>query len=180
MRKEYNLMQTNQPFLMAFYQKESLNIPLLHFDKNDTVYYGDVDEIWTPQQVQDEPHKLEQLSYSMYLNNRTTEPWKGTAVARREDYTKHGIGHIRQKTTKYLPSGGWHFTNMGGLDELRRKLQSYDHQEINTPEIHEALEERYKAGTDFLGRDGLTNWTDESEWPRFLTENRATYQHLLR
>lgn len=179
MQKEYDLMNTNQPFLMAFYQKESLNIPLLHFKETDTVYYGDVDEIWTPQQVQSEPHKLEQLSYSMYLNNRTTEPWKGTAIAKRIDYTNQGIGHIRQKTTKYLPNGGWHFTNQGGLEELRRKIKSYDHQEINTEEIHDKLEERYKAGTDFLGRQQFQNWQEETNWPQFLIENREKYIKML-
>lgn len=179
MRREYDLMNTNQPFLMAFYQKESLNIPLLNFAEDDIVYYGDADEIWIPQEVQSEPHKLEQLSYSMYLNNRTTEPWKGTAIARRKDYTERGIGHIRQKTTKYLPKGGWHFTNQGGLEELHRKIRSYDHQEINTQEIHAKLEERYKAGTDFLGREQFSNSIDESEWPLYLKENRDTYSHML-
>lgn len=180
MKEEYDLMETNQPFLMAFYQKESLNIPLLNFKEDDIVYYGDVDEIWTPQNVQSEPHKLEQLSYSMYLNNRTTEPWKGTAIARRKDYTDRGIGHIRQKTQKTLPNGGHHFTNMGGLDELRRKIRSYDHQEINTKEIHDKLEERYKTGADFLGREQYQNTIDESEWPQFLKENKQKYQHLCK
>ena len=180
MQKEYDLMNTNQPFLMAFYQKESLNIPLLNFDENDTVYYGDVDEIWTPQELQSEPHKLEQLSYSMYLNNRTTEPWKGTAIARRKDYTNTGIGHIRQKTNKFLPNGGHHFSNMGGLEELRRKINSYDHQEINTQEIHDKLEERHKAGTDFLGRPQFKNWIDESDLPQHIKDNKVKYRHLFK
>ena len=180
MQREYDMMTTNQPFLMAFYQKESINIPLLKFDERDIVYSGDVDEIWIPQQVQDEPHKLEQLSYSMYLNNRTNEPWRGTAIARRKDYTDQGIGHIRQKTAKTLKNGGWHFSNMGGLDELRRKIQSYDHQEVNTKENHAMLEERHKKGTDFLGRPNFQNKIDDTEWPQYLKENKARFQHLCK
>lgn len=178
MQKEYDLLNTNQPFLMAFYQKESLNIPLRLFKEEDTVYYGDVDEIWTPQQVQKEPHKLEQLSYSMYLNNRTTEPWKGTAIAKRIDYTNRGIGHIRQKTDKYLPNGGWHFTNCMGYNETLRKIESYDHQEVNTKEIKDKLRERFNKREDFLGR-GYTSWLEEEKWPPFLIQNRHAYKHLL-
>jgi beta-1,4-mannosyl-glycoprotein beta-1,4-N-acetylglucosaminyltransferase len=178
MQQQYDLANTAYPFLMAFYQKESLQLAFDDAKDTDTIYYGDCDEIWTPQELQEEPYKLEQLSYSMYLNNRTTEPWKGTAIASYATVKDYGLNQIRQKTTNYHPNGGWHFSNQGGLEQIRRKLKSYDHQEVNTVDTHAMLEERYRAGTDFLGRN-IQNWQEESHWPPYLTENRDKYSNLL-
>lgn len=178
MQQQMDLKETNYPFLMAFYQKEHLQAAMHILKDDDVVYYGDCDEIWTPQELQLEPAKLEQLSYSMHLNRRSTEPWKGTAITDYKTVKKYGLNQIRQKAKLALPNGGWHFTNMGGLDELRRKINSYDHQEINTKETHAMLEERFNKGEDFLGRDYTTS-IDESQWPAYLTQNKDIYKHLI-
>lgn len=178
MAQQMDFNTTSYPFLMAFYQKEYLQAGLEDAQPTDTVYYGDVDEIWTPQQVQEEPAKLEQLVYSMYLNRRSEEPWRGTAIATAAKVKQYGLSQIRLKSTQTHKNGGWHFTNMGGLDELKRKIASYDHQEVNTSLYLDKLEERYKAGTDFLGRNHK-HFTDESEWPQYLKDNRQKYAHLL-
>lgn len=173
-----DLNETSYPFLMAFYQKEYLR---LGFDKaadTDVLYYGDVDEIWIPQQVEKEPTKLTQLNYSMYLNRRSSEKWAGTVISTVAKAKQYGLSQMRLKAKVTHPDGGWHFSNMGGLSELRRKIESYDHQEINTTEVQEALAERYREGTDFLGRDHK-NYTDESEWPQYLKDHREKYAHLL-
>jgi beta-1,4-mannosyl-glycoprotein beta-1,4-N-acetylglucosaminyltransferase len=167
----------NYPHKMAFYQKEYLQLAFAGLKDDDTIYYGDCDEIWTPQEVQEEPAKLEQLSYTMYLNNRSTEPWKGTAIATYAKVKQYGLNQIRLKAEITHPNGGWHFTNQGGLDALTRKIQSYDHQEVNTPEVHAKLKERFEKGEDFLGRN-IQTWKDESDWPQYLKQHKATYQHL--
>lgn len=178
MSLQFNLYDTGYPFLMAFYQKEYLRAGLEDAKDTDVIYYGDVDEIWTPQQVQEMPAKLEQLSYSMYLNRRSTEPWRGTAIATYAKVKEYGFAQIRKKASITHKNGGWHFSNMGGLAELQRKIASYDHQEVNIPEHLDKLEERHKNGTDFLGR-GHENFTDESQWPEYLKDNREKYTHLL-
>jgi len=172
-----DLHNANYPFLMAYYQKEHLQVGLEGAKDTDIIYYGDCDEIWTPQEVQENPTKIEQLNYSMYLNRRSTEPWAGTVIATYEQVKRYGLSQMRLKAqTKH--QGGWHFSNMGGLDELRRKLDSYDHQEINTEDNQAKLEQRYNEGTDFLGRKHQ-NYTDESEWPQYLKDNREKYKHML-
>lgn len=173
-----NMQNDSYPFLMAFYQKEHLQAGLNDAQDDDVIYYGDCDEIWTPQKVDEMPAKLEQLSYSMYLNRRSTEPWAGTAISTYAKVKQYGLSQIRLKSPIKHKNGGWHFSNMGGLDELRRKVESYDHQEVNTPELHAKLEERYRTGTDFLGRSHQ-NYTDESEWPEYLKNNKDKYAHML-
>lgn len=178
MAMQYEIKSTSYPFLMAFYQKEHL-LKGLTLEDTDTVYYGDVDEIWTPQEVQPQPAKLEQLCYSMFLDYRSTEPWKGTLIATYAQVKQYGLNQLRHSAPLTLKNGGWHFTNMGGLEELRRKIKSYDHQEVNTPEIHSKLEERFIKAQDFLGRN-IQLYQDTSDWPQYLKFNKEKYQHLCK
>jgi len=177
--QRFNWYEMNYPFKMSFNQKEHLQVGLsaLGLKESDTVYFGDCDEIWTPQTPQKEAHKLEQLMYSYHLNRRSTEKWAGTFIAPYKEVKEKGINHLRKETTKTLPNGGWHFTNMGGLEAVHKKLRDYDHQEINTADIHSNLERRFKEGIDFLGREHRM-YVDESEWPIYLKEHREEYKHL--
>lgn len=114
----------------------------------------------------------------MYLNRRSTEIWTGTAVATYAKVKQYGLAQIRQKSPPIIENGGWHFSNMGGLEEVKRKLESYDHQEVNTELNQELLKERYVNGQDFLGRK-YDNFTDETDWPQYLKDNKEKYTHLL-
>ncbi len=172
------IQDVGYPFLMAFYQKEYLQAALADAKDDDQIYYGDCDEIWTPQQAQEEPIKFKQLSYAMYLDRRSSEYWAGTTLSTFAKVKQYGLSQIRQKAPHVIENGGWHFTNMGGLEEIRRKLEFYDHQEVNTPINQELMEERHRHGMDFLGRD-YKNFTDESQWPQFLKDNKEKYKHLL-
>lgn len=174
-----NWEEISYPHLMAFYQKEYLQAGMFDLKDTDVVYYGDADEIWIPQQVTDEPQRLPQLQYSGFLNQRSNEEWKGTIVATYAKVKQLGLNQLREKSSLITSPGGWHFTNMGGLEAVQRKLNSYDHQEVNTDENHAKLEERLMGGKDFIGRD-FKMWLDESEWPQYLKDNRAKYAHLCR
>jgi len=52
----------------------------------------------------------------------------------------------------FKENGGWHFTSMGGADQVRKKLEAYDHQEYNLPWLKETMEQRIEMGLDFAGR----------------------------
>lgn len=175
--KESGLV-SNQHFARAFYQKEYIQKALTHLKDDDIVYYSDVDEIAAQQHGVTEPRKLEQLMYTYHLDRRSSEPWARAIVARYKDIKSIGLNVLRATCTNIVPNGGWHFSNMGGLEAMRTKLNSYDHQEVNTPEVQAALEERMRNGIDFLGRDFKT-WISEEEWPPFLVKNREKYAHLM-
>lgn len=179
MRSMHDMTVTSYPFLMAFYQKEYLQAGMQDLKDKDTVYYGDCDEIWTPQELHDTPKRLEQLSYSYALNMRTSEQWKGTIITDYKHVKDFGLNQLRQRTVETLPNGGWHFSNMGGLEEVRRKVNSYDHQEVNNDEFAQKIEERFTNGQDFLGRENKL-FLDESQWPEYLTAHKEDYKHLCR
>lgn len=161
----------------AFYQKEHLQLAFKDAKDTDTIYFGDCDEIWTPAEVEEMPKRLKQLNYMMHLNRRSTEPWKGTAIATYAKVKEYGLNQIRLKSDESTTTHGWHFTNMGGYEAVLKKIQTYDHQEVNTPKYLDKLKERVEKGEDFLGR-GIKSWIDESEWPQYLKDNREKYQHL--
>lgn len=172
----------NQPaFIKAFYQKEMLRKELstLEPQDDDLIYYGDVDEIWLPQQIDDKVYKLRQLAYSYYLNNRSEEDWRGTIVTKWKNLKNGCLNDMRAKPEHILENGGWHFTNLGGLEAITKKIESYDHTEVNIPWVKDGLQARINANVDFLGR-GYKMWIDESQLPQYILENKAKYSHLFK
>ena len=176
MARDVEFETTAHPFKMAYYQKESLQHAIAPVKDSDIIYYGDFDEIYVPFDA-DEPTKCEQVMYTYYLNLRTSEPWKGTVRATAGEFKRYGFNNLR-KNVHTSHKNGWHFSNQGGLESLKRKIASYDHQEVNIPEVTNSLEERIKNKQDFLGRD-YKLWIDEMDWPKYLKDNREEYKHLL-
>lgn len=164
----------------AFYQKESIKRALTHLKDDDYVFYGDVDEIPNPyaiDAVDDKTYKLRQIAYSYYLNNRSPEDWRGTIVTKYKNIKEGSLNEMRADQSRILNGGGWHFTNMGGLEAVLKKLEWYDHQEANIPWVKDGLKERMDNNIDFLGRS-YQFWVDESELPAYILANKEKYHHL--
>jgi flavodoxin len=67
---------------------------------------------------------------------------------------------------------------MGGADQIRKKLESYGHQEFNTTDIKSQIEDKIKNNKDFIGR-GFRFWKDETKLPEYIINNKDTYKTLL-
>lgn len=166
-------------FDLAAYQKDSIREVLKDCKPDDVVYFGDVDEIWTPQTREG---KLRQLAYSYYLNNRSSEDWQGTNVFKYENIKN--LNEIRANHSNVIENGGWHFTNLGGYEALIKKIESYDHQEVNIPWVKDGLKARMEANIDFLGREkdwkgnDFKMWIDHSQLPEYILENKDKYKLL--
>lgn len=169
-----------------FFIKESIQKAMVKYGvgDEDTVFIGDVDEILDPKATyeSDTPIKAKLRVYAYHLNNRSTEPFWGTLVAQYKDVKGKCLNHMRSDTSlnsqgDYL---GWHFTSMGGLDEVRRKLNdSYTPESYNTHDVQLHLPERIRGGQDYLGRDFKFK-LDESDWPTYLKENRDKFKYLCK
>lgn len=177
---EQRVNYVDQPaFQKAFYQKETLRKTLekLNPSDDDYIYYGDVDEVWKPKGIDDRIYKLRQIAYSYFLNNRSPEDWRGTIVTKWKNLKDACLNDMRANPVNILEDGGWHFTNLGGLEAIKRKIESYDHQEVNIPWVKDGLEERFESNRDFLGRD-FQFWIDDSQLPKYLLENKERWKHL--
>ena len=92
-------------------------------------------------------------------------------------------GHVMQKVrfsspTKTLHHGGWHFTYMGGLEAIRKKVDAFSHQEAKIS--IKSIEGRLARGENVLTgrRDNFAVPLDES-FPKYLLDNRDKYAGYL-
>ncbi len=77
-----------------------------------------------------------------------------------------------------MEDSGWHFTNIGGLDFIKEKLDAYSAQEFNTSANRALLAERIAANQDYLGR-GFT-FTEDYSLPQYILDNKQKYAHLFK
>lgn len=184
-------IETDDPFVRAGHQKDFIREYLQTVAKDeDIIYFGDVDEIWKPQDIKDDRiYNLEQLCYSYYLNNRSSERWVGTVVGKWKTFKTQSVSYWRANHINELKNGGYHFTNLmvNGIDTIYKKLESYDHcLEANIPWVRDGLQARIDANIDFLGREAtwegqpFTMWVDEKDLPEYILNNKEKWKHLLK
>lgn len=182
-----------------FCQKESIKDAIQGLKDEDIMFIGDVDEVWDSEmklydrtKAEDYPGKfplngvkvpakLKLRVYSYWLNNRSNEEFWGTIVAPYSFIKDKCLNHLRSTDLpKTQLEFGWHFTSMGGYENVRRKLtDSYTEDSYASPQVLNNLEQNINGNRDFLWRQfNYTN--DESEWPIYLSNNRQTYKHLLK
>lgn len=169
-----------------FYIKEHMQKALSKHgvQDDDILFVGDVDEIVNPLAhfESNAPVKAKLRVYAYYLNNLSSERFYGTLIGQYKDIKDKCLNHMRsdpllQSGEEYL---GWHFTSMGGLEEVRRKLNdSYTPETYNTYEVQQLLPERLKQGSDYLGRN-FQFTLDETHWPQYLKDNRDKYKLLCK
>lgn len=179
-------------WLKEFYQKENIRRALIGLEDDDYCFITDLDEVWHPDlsirlrahQIEDNViYKLRQLSYSMYLNNRSSEPWAGTLLTKYKNIKNSCLNHLRtpSKTEyEYVDNGGWHFTFMGGAEQIKKKIESYGHQEYNNDSVKNNVENRLKNNQDVLGRDQFEFWIDERELPEYVLQNKSKYAKFFK
>ena len=176
--------ETPNAFKRAAYQKDSIRNALKECNPEDIIYYGDLDEIWIPQKIEDKIYKLRQLNYCYYLNNRSSEDWQGTNVCKYKNLID--LNKLRANHNNILENGGWHFTNMGGIEQILKKLEAYDHQEMNTEKIKSNLVNKLKNNEDYVGRKidwkgkPFSFWTDEKDLPEYILKNKEKYKNLFK
>lgn len=164
-----------------YLQKESVKKGLkkLNLSDDTRMYIGDVDEIWTPY-TNTEPARLKLRVYTYYLNNRSSEEFWGTFTALWGQIKDGCLNQMKADALKTSDYHGSHFTSMGGIEEVRRKLRdSYSENTYNRKHVTDWLETNMALNRDFLGRN-FTYTKSEEDWPQFLKENRVKYKHLCR
>jgi beta-1,4-mannosyl-glycoprotein beta-1,4-N-acetylglucosaminyltransferase len=187
------LNSTNIPkgevhWLKEFYQKENIRRPLIGLDDNDLCIVSDLDEMWNPNlnysNIENyKIYKLNQIVYSQYLNNRSDEIWAGTLLTRYRNIKNSCLNHLRtpSKTSyEYIENGGWHFTFMGGKEQIKLKIESYGHQEFNNSRIKNSIEKNLLENKDVLERNMFNFWIDESGLPKHLIDNKQKYQKYFK
>ena len=180
--------EENNHWVTEFYQKEALHYTLANLEDEDIVYISDVDEIWNPLLVfeirSDRIYIFKQKPYIYFLNNRSNEHWhnwNGTVVSRFGNIRNLSINDVRTHCRfrrSVIFDGGWHFSFQGGLPNILEKLDSYGHQELNTPEVKQILESAIINNIDFQGRN-IRYKKEEKYLPKYLLDHKADYPKMF-
>lgn len=137
------------PWHVEAFQRNQIMRGLKECQPDDTILVSDVDEIVRasvlPQIYSglyvDKKNYLqcEQILYRYYLNVKDyKEYWTGTCATTYENLCKvlPNPFRIHRHVWNYhtIANGGWHFSSMGGLASVIKKLESFSHIELDYPE----------------------------------------------
>lgn len=123
-------------------------------------FVSDVDEIPKPEKLLEAkciacksgwPVSLAMHNCMYFMNLETELPYRGPYLYRPDkakeihdhfvcghspsDFRWHMCSVGNEGDFKTVLEAGWHFSTLGGVEAIRRKLASYAHVEFNTPEI---------------------------------------------
>ncbi|MCD8529542.1 MAG: hypothetical protein LRY25_02000 [Flavobacterium sp.] len=191
------------PWKLEFFQRNSIVKGLVNCKPEDIVLISDVDEIPKASVLKemlakgiDQIYGLKMDMYMYFLNNQLIYDGGSSMTI---EQSKDGIWHctavlpyklLKQKPNrlrkiimrtrrrgevfKIIPNAGWHFTYLGGVKNIIKKLEAFSHTEFNndTFKSQEKIEEYITTGKDLFGRDMQFKMLDNLETlPKFIQEN---------
>lgn len=171
------------------FQRECILRGLKNCENDDIILISDLDEIPNPKIIENfktdskkEVYDLKQNFYLYYINLLKETEWSGTKMIRWESLENISVNLVRQNkyTTKTISNGGWHFSFMGGIERIRLKLESYSHQEYNTPFIHSHIEDNIKNEKDLFFRGKLTKVGIDSTYPDYVLNNLDEFKKMIK
>ncbi|WAR45307.1 glycosyltransferase family 17 protein [Methylomonas rapida] len=195
------------------YQRDYIENGLFDAEDHDWIMISDLDEIPRPEAIkQFNPEKylrgdFEQYAYSYYLNNicvnnGTPIIWHGSRIVtfknfkqffrgaeRVRNYKSSGMLRglkrywLKKFKTQYIANGGWHFTWIADISQMIKKLESFAHQEYNTPEYKdpEKIKEKINNGLDILNPTARFKCQPiNDDLPAYLIQNQDKYARWLR
>lgn len=160
---------------------------------DDIILTSDLDEIPNPEVLKKalsfcKDNMLfifEQNMYYYYLNMLKEEGWFGTRMCRKSYFNDKTVDLLRQNEYKQkgvkLKNGGWHFSFMGGTEMIKKKIESYGHQEFNNDFIKSNVESNIQQGKDIFFRNSTVKKVEiDQTYPNFILENLEKYKHLIK
>lgn len=82
----------------------------------------------------------------------------------------------------WVNEGGWHFSFLGGVDQIIRKLEAFAHTEYNNQQYKspEKIKEAITQGKDIFGRGFEYSVVKlDQTFPSYILQNKEKYSHLL-
>jgi len=125
---------------------------------------------------------LEQDLSIYYINMvpKINNKWYGTRICLYRDFTF--ADEIRYTGYKIIKNGGWLFTYMGGIELVRKKLQSFAHSEFNKPEYFDENKiiksiQNYKFHLN--DKTELIQVPLDNRFPKYILQNKDKYSALI-
>lgn len=154
---------------------------------NDIVIISDVDEIPRASAIKywngDEYAALIQNKYGFWLNcEEDHQGWHRSRIMKWNYLKTRTPEEIRHAGIPHrINDAGWHWSWLGGIDEVMRKFQSFSHQEpeVQKHAIRENLERKIKEGESLWGSDKWKIVTIDESFPEYILNNQGKFKHLI-
>lgn len=169
---------------MEAYQRDQIFKGFNECNDNDIIMLSDVDEIPKPSAVigfdpENGMSTMRQKLFYYYFNNLCETPWYGTRIAAWKEVKDVTATQFRGNTSiPLIMNAGWHFSFIGGVDQMIEKLKAFSHQEYNTPYFtdKERMQNKILEGSDVFDRDIVFTFVDvNDELPRHVVDNKGYY-----
>ena len=168
------------PFVYEWYSRNFLAEGVKKANKDDIIILSDVDEIPHPDLIAgieklDAIAKLQLYTFYYYLNLLTDDLHNGCNI-----FKKYWLNTFTMQEIVFDHSG-WHFSYLGGAEQIKTKIKSYSHKEYNKKEFLDKVEENIKNQKDLFNRDIEFQRVrlEGEKFPKWLIENKDTYKHLI-
>lgn len=82
---------------------------------------------------------------------------------------------------RYIQEGGWHFSYLGGVDRIIRKLEAFAHAEYNKPEFKDParIKRAIEQGEDIFGRGFSYRFVPmDGSWPAAVMNDKQRWAAL--
>ncbi len=172
-----------------YFQRNQIMRGLTDCGDDDLIIISDVDEILRSsaiQEIYDMIHSIpahlnykwivcEQTYYKYFFNRYYPKemPWIGTTAVFYKDLKNYAppqyFRRIRRGNRPFVvKNAGWHFSYMGGYNNVVNKLAAFSHQEWDIPENRERNNMRKEI-------ESLPLVVIDESFPRIIYENRQEY-----
>jgi len=178
---------------------------LTNLDNCDIVFYSDADEIWEPSSVnfdnfdEDTLYIMHQKVFYYYLNtewydknNPNIDTWRGSKYSSYKLLKQHSFDTFRNWDSyfhqnpmfkkEHIYSGGYHFSFLGGADNIKYKIDSYGHQELNVPFVTNNIQSNIDSLQDPFFRQNFgirkIDMTPQTH-PQYLLDNLDKYSQYI-
>ena len=186
--------ETKDTWDMQYFQRNQIARCFTQCSPDDVILISDLDEIPNPEIIIDYKKtssgicKLEQLHFDYYLNYRrcVDKYWYPAKIIRYKDiisnnYTPQDIR--MEKKIKIIKDGGWHFSFLGGMENIKYKLQSFSNQKLNDKKyVNDKIEYKIRMGLDIFDRKDhhlIPVKISNKNHPQYIVDNKEKYTHLI-
>lgn len=189
----------DDPFKREAWQRDAVLRGVPDAEASDLIVISDVDEIPQASTLEAlgsrrdaETFGLQLAFFYFFVNYRNTvgpESQLTWSVAVR----RHVLDKVSPNDIRYgvrdgsveaikIPDAGWHFSYLSNIEGIKRKLNSFSHQELNTQEVIARINinKIIKQRRDLFDRPGFT-WdvVKDGSLPAWLKANKDDRAHLF-
>jgi len=143
------------------YQRECILMGLNKAVDDDIIMVSDLDEIPNIKILEklDFPENnhfnIKCTQHQFYIDCvQLDEEWNGTNIFKKKYVYNIGLNGMRMNKQLgiNIKNGGWHFSYLGGVDQIKQKIKASGHQEFNNNRILSNIDKNIVNNTDLYER----------------------------